>query len=317
MSDIYENKASEIPVGIVNAFVTAGQGTDRHRGGNRAGVVLDADALGQDDMQAIAAGMGLSETVFVSKSAVAGFKLDFFTPNRRIAHCGHATIAAFSYLASLGRIGEGVTSKETIDGLRKIIIENGAAYMEQLAPTYLDAQSWSAAGVSLEGVLASLGLKASSLDERASPSVVSTGNRFLVLGVRSGDGLGRLRPDFDAITKISEALDLIGYYVFTTDRAATRMDAVARMFAPRYGIPEESATGMAAGPLACFLHDRLQVPGPVLRIEQGLHMAVPSPSLITVRLQIAGEGITGLMAGGRGALSGTRMVRHPSQRPCE
>ena len=294
----------EIPVQIVNAFVANGAG------GNPAGVVLDADGLGENDMQAIAAEVGLSETAFVSKSAKAGFKLDFFTPARRIAHCGHATIAAFSYLASLGRVGDGATSKETVDGVRKIIVQNGAAYMEQLAPTYLDADAWSAAGVRSDAVLGSLGLEPALLDERGAPTVVSTGNRFLVMGVKTGGVLGGLKPDFDAIAKISEALDLIGYYIFTTDRTATEKDAAARMFAPRYGIKEESATGMAAGPLACFLHDRLHLRRPVLQIEQGLHMPVPSPSLIDVRLQIQDGTIASLMAGGRGSLGEMRTVRH-------
>ena len=44
----------------------------------------------------IAQKVGLSETAFFSKSTVTDFKLDFFTPTRQIAHCGHATIAAFS-----------------------------------------------------------------------------------------------------------------------------------------------------------------------------------------------------------------------------
>ena len=310
MKDIYENStAREIPVGIVNAFV-ANRRAANGQSGNPAGVVLDADGLSAGDMQAIAADMALSETVFVSKSAIAGFKLDFFTPTRRIAHCGHATIAAFTHLASLGRIGDGVTSKETVDGLRKIVIEDGAAYMEQLAPAYLDAEHWPS--VRLQDVLDSLELEASALDDRARPAIVSTGNRFLVLGVKTGIDLGNLRPDFEAIAKISEALDLIGYYIFTTDRGATGMDAVTRMFAPRYGIAEESATGMAAGPLACFLHDRLEVRKPGLRIEQGRHMPVPSPSLINVRLQISGGAVTGLMAGGQGALTATRMIRRPS-----
>ena len=90
-----------IQVGVVNAFVVDGQG------GNPAGVVLDADDLSETDMQAVAARVGLSETAFVSRSDIAGFKLDFFTPNRRIAHCGHATIATFSHLAAQGRVTDG------------------------------------------------------------------------------------------------------------------------------------------------------------------------------------------------------------------
>jgi len=39
---------------------------------------------------------------FVSPSRTANFKLEFFTPTRQISHCGHATIATFSYLVQQG-----------------------------------------------------------------------------------------------------------------------------------------------------------------------------------------------------------------------
>jgi PhzF family phenazine biosynthesis protein len=64
-------------------------------GGNPAGVVLNADNFTNNEKQAIATQAGLSEVAFVSSSTEADFKLDFFTPNRQIAHCGHATIATF------------------------------------------------------------------------------------------------------------------------------------------------------------------------------------------------------------------------------
>ena len=38
---------------------------------------------------------------------------------------------------------------------------------------------------------------------------------------------------------------------------------------------------------------------PTLLIEQGVWMATPSPSAIEVRLELRGEAITGLFAGGR------------------
>lgn len=279
---------------IVNGFTLEG------KGGNPAGVVLDADGLTDDDMLQAAQAIGLSETAFVSRSATAGFKLDFFTPNRRIAHCGHATIATFSYLAELGRVADGETSKETVDGRRKIIIQNGAAFMEQTAPTYRDAGGWH--DVTEKEVFASLGLTPDALDGRLSPTVVNTGNSFMVIGVKDGKTLQGLTPDFEAIGRISEALDLIGYYVFTTDSGATDHDATTRMFAPRYAIPEESATGMAAGPLACLLYDKLGMAKEQFEIAQGFFMATPSESLITVDLARDASGrITGLMAGGFGA----------------
>lgn len=286
-----------IPAQVVNAFVTGDSG------GNPAAVVLDADELSETEMLRIAANVGLSETAFVSASDTEGFRLDFFTPNRRIAHCGHATIATFSYLAEIGRVAEGETSKETVEGPRKISIKNGAAYMEQLAPKYRTPNDWSKDDVSVADVLESLGITERDLDKNVSPVLVNTGNNFLVVGVRDGAALRDLKPNFDLISGVSEKLDLIGYYVFTTDEEATDKDATTRMFAPRYAIDEESATGMVAGPLACVLHDHLNMEKNTLIIEQGRFMAPASPSLITVELIVEDGKILSLMAGGHGKVS--------------
>lgn len=279
---------------IVNGFVQAGTG------GNPAGVVLDADRLDADTMQRVAASIGASETAFVSRSTTEGFKLDFFTPTRRIAHCGHATIATFSLLASLGRVKDGITFKETVDGPRRIIIRNGAAYMEQVAPRYDAEAKWRQRGVTKRQVLDALGLPQSGLSQDFEPSVVNTGNSFLIIGAANRTTLEQLSPDMAALHAISDALDLIGVYVFTTDPAATTKDATTRMFAPRYGIEEEAATGMAAGPLACYLHDIMGMTKSHFEIEQGHFMAPPSPSIIDVDLEMTKGKITGLMAGGHG-----------------
>ncbi|WP_259970919.1 PhzF family phenazine biosynthesis protein [Leisingera caerulea] len=279
-----------------------GGGQVQATGGNPAGVVLDADGLSDAQMLEIAQKVGLSETAFVSRSRTEGFKLDFFTPARRIAHCGHATIATFSYLAELGRVEEGETSKETVDGPRKIIIRDGAAYMEQLAPRYETAADWADRGVQLQDILAALGLDEGSLDPRFAPVLANTGNSFVLVAVKDASVLAAIRPRQPQIEGISEALDLIGFYVFTTDPAATAADAATRMFAPRYGIAEESATGMAAAPLACALYDHLGVRKPKLMIEQGHFMVPASPSEITVELELDAGRITGLMAGGSGAV---------------
>lgn len=305
---------------IVNGFVTLQDGDNRKRagndaspqlraiGGNPAGVVLDADGLSEAQMLAVAQKVGLSETAFVSRSETEGFKLDFFTPTRRIAHCGHATIATFSYLAELGRVQEGETSKETVDGPRRIIIRDGAAYMEQLAPRYEDVLDWADRGVGQEDVLHALNLTVDALDPHFAPKLVNTGNSFLLVAVKDGETLAAIDPDHPKIGTISEALDLIGFYVFTTSADATSADATARMFAPRYGISEESATGMAAGPLGCALYDHLGVRKPRLMIEQGHYMAPASPSEIAVELTLDAGRITGLMAGGYGAVMSEKQI---------
>ncbi len=286
---------TEITAHIVNGFVANGQG------GNPAGVVIDADDLSEDQMLDVATKIGLSETAFVSSSPDAGFRLDFFTPNRRIAHCGHATIAAFSHLAQIGRVDQGETSKMTVDGLRKIIIKGEQAFMEQTAPTYQSPDAWASSGVVQQDVLGSIGLHTDDLIAGCQPMLVNTGNSFIVIPINSEAILAGIAPHQDAINLISEKLDLIGYYLFAMSPDGAETAATTRMFAPRYAIPEESATGMAAGPLACYLHDILGRKASRVKIAQGHFIKPASPSLINVDLEFSADGkITSLTAGGFG-----------------
>ncbi|HEY5718625.1 MAG TPA: PhzF family phenazine biosynthesis protein [Motiliproteus sp.] len=288
----------KIEVPIVNAFA------DDEQGGNPAGVVLGAERFSPAQKLSIAAAIGLSETAFVSPSQQAAFKLEFFTPERQIAHCGHATVATFSYLHQIGAVSNGLSSKETIDGCRAIHLDGERAYMEQRAPSY---QPLSPA--QHQTLLASLGLDPADLLSDLPPQVVNTGNGFGIVGLKDVQRLAQLCVDQAAVTTFSNELDLIGLYVFTPATHHPGRQASARMFAPRYGITEEAATGMAAGPLACVLYDQLGIRQPRLQIEQGYLMAAPSPSVIEVHLDLDQQGkISGLMAGGRARKGETRSV---------
>lgn len=282
----------KIEIPVVSAFV------DGEAGGNPAGVVLNAEQSSAEQKQKIAAAVGLSETAFVSPSKSADIKLEFFTPTQQIAHCGHATIATFSFLKQNGLLVRDRSSKETIDGLRSVNMESDSAYMEQRAPRFETLGE-----DDLQATLQSLGLAADDLIEGAVPMLVNTGNSFIVIGIRDSKTIKGLKPDFDLIEKLSESLDLIGFYVFSLDGVGDGRDAGTRMFAPRYGILEESATGMAAGPLACYLREQLGMQKHEFTIEQGRWMATPSPSVINVRLTIGNDnGIENLFAGGRGSI---------------
>lgn len=177
-------------------------------------------------------------------------------------------------------------------------MEGKAAYMEQRAPRFEALNE-----ANLQATLLSLGISSDDLIEGAEPMLVNTGNSFVVIGIRDGQTVKGLEPDFGLIEKLSEALDLIGFYVFSFDGVGDGRDAGARMFAPRYGILEESATGMAAGPLACYLREQLAIQKQEFTIEQGRWMTAPSPSVINVRLTIGTNNrITNLFASGRGAI---------------
>lgn len=287
----------EVILKIVNAFAILGTG------GNPAGVVLNADSLTNADKQHIAAKAGLSEIAFVSKSDTADFKLDFFTPTRQIAHCGHATIATFTYLKQQGLIKGDRSSKETIDGNRDIYFENEYAFMEQKSPQYTDVRN------ELNEILQSLNLSKNDLAENQFPVIVNTGNSFLIVPVANSHVLKNIKQVPELVSKYSEKYGLIGYYVFSPSEDKNAA-ASTRMFGPYYGIYEEAATGMAAGPLACYLYDNKFIDTTQLTIKQGEYMSKPSPSTINVKLIVEGGKIKMLFAGGDAYVSEGKIIQY-------
>ncbi len=245
----------------VNAFTL----TSGVEGGNPAGVVLNADELSDSEKQEMAREIGYSETAFVSSSDIAGFKLDFFTPTKQIPDCGHATIAAFSVLASK-QPNLGATSKEILGGkTRDISIRHGKVFMSQPA-----------AVVSEDNLTEAQELFENQPQFR-SGVIARADNGFLVLEVASESELAHLRPRQDKILAYSEKNGLVGLYIYTSSKSAPAQYAT-RMFAPAYGINEESATGVAAGLLSSVLHAKGL--GSQFVIDQGLWMNPVRPSRI-------------------------------------
>ena len=270
-------------------------------GGNPAGVVFNADDYSNEMKQAMARKAAFSETAFVSSSKIADYKLDFFTPTKQIAHCGHATIATFSYLKKNGKIASDVSSKETIDGIRKIIFRDGLAFMEQTAPVM------NVPVESMQEIISSLRIGVNDLKQGMEPTIVNTGNSFLMVPIKNEAILGAIDYNRQIVHKVSEKYGLIGYYVYAST-ADGGFDATTRMFGPFYGIDEESATGMAAGPLAAYLYEVEKTKKQQFLIEQGRFMKIPSPSLIRVNLETKSDKIIGLFAGGDSYVSGKKII---------
>lgn len=283
-------------VATLNAFAKTATG------GNPAGVVLDADGLGEAAMQKISAKVGLSETAFVQKSAVADFKVRFFTPAAEVDLCGHATIATFSLLFGLRRIGTGRYSQETKAGTLGVEVrKDGVVFMEQNLPVF--------EGTADRGEVAgSLGAGPDSLAPDLPVQIVSTGLRDIIVPVVSLRELLSFKPDPGRIAAISERHGVLGYHAFSleTKHGST---AHCRNFAPLVGIPEEAATGTSSGALASYLFKHGKVTEEQARgliFEQGYGMGRPSE--ILVRLDIEKEDIAGVHVGGRATAAEERTI---------
>ncbi len=282
-----------VKVELVRAF------SMEEKGGNPAGVVMDAESLSEQKMQETAEAVGYSETAFVQTSNLADYKVRFFTPNAEVDLCGHATIATFSSMLANNLIKPGQITQETKAGILKLKLkEDKSVVMEQAKPEFFEKPNE-------EEILRSLGLSLDARHESLNMQIVSTGLRDVFVPLKSRAYLAGIKPDYARIKEISKKLDVTGYHVFVLD-APEGYTAACRNFAPLFDIPEESATGTSTGALASYLFKHKAVVEKQMKFIQGVEMG--SPSEIFAELIIKEDQIEQVWVGGKAHLTGSKEV---------
>lgn len=280
---------------MTDVYITSAFCKD-NRGGNKAGVVLDSSHLDTSDKMKLAERLGFSETAFLSQSAKADVKLEYFTPTEEVPLCGHATIAAFVTLNCLGLLHKNDYLIETNAGLLHInVADDGLVFMEQNPPVFYDV---------LQKAELRHCFDTDCISTKFPAQIVSTGLKDILIPISSPEHLRELNPDLQAIANISRTKNVIGIHAFSlvNDGECT---AVCRNFAPICGIDEESATGTSNCALACYLFVNGRRQSRYI-FEQGHNLH--SISRIYVSLKTQGPHITNVCVGGYGYFLEKRSV---------
>jgi len=252
--------------------------TDHPDGGNPAGVVLDASALDDARMQAIAAEVGYSETVFLRERADGEFDARYFSPQIEVPFCGHATIAGAVALAE--QRGSGTLALHTRAGLVSVETQRrDSAITATLTsvPPHVEA---SLPADLLDQILARLGWNADELDPALPARVAYAGASHLIIAAATRERLAALDYDFAGLRDLMLAHDL------------TTVDLIWRESALRYharnpfpvgGVVEDPATGAAAAAFGAYLRElRLVEPPARIAILQGEDMGRPSHLVVDI-----------------------------------
>jgi trans-2,3-dihydro-3-hydroxyanthranilate isomerase len=253
--------------------------------GNPLAVFLDGSGLDGGTMQAIARELNLSETVFVLPATEPRYaaRLRIFTPRQELAFAGHPTVGTSFVLLQNGKVPSDMDRfvlEENI-GPVPIRIETGERPLIWLTiPPVQSGQTFDR-----ELCASMLGLiRADLLD--CEPQVVSAGNPFLFVAVKSRETVDRAWLDVSSAGMFKDANPRPnGVFVF----APASGGAYSRMFAPEHGIAEDPATGSATGPLAAYMMRHHLIPsadGSRFVSEQGTKMNRRS----ILHVQIRGEG---------------------------
>jgi trans-2,3-dihydro-3-hydroxyanthranilate isomerase len=264
-------------------YVVADVFTDRPLEGNQLAVFTDARGLPEELLQPLARELKFSETVFVYPAEADGHaRMRIFTPAVEIPFAGHPTLGTAFVLGGPLQLGE--IRLETGVGTVPVTLQREGARivfgrMSQPVPTVEPF----GAGPEL---LAALGVDRSELPLEQ----YDNGLQHVYVVLPSPEDVAALKPDFARLSRFGPTL-------LASTIAGSGTTWKTRMFAPAGGVPEDPATGSAAGPLCVHVvRHGLVSPGEEIEITQGVE--IDRPSKLYARVEGTPETIERVEVGG-------------------
>jgi trans-2,3-dihydro-3-hydroxyanthranilate isomerase len=250
--------------------------------GNPVAVFTDGRGLSDEQMQRAARELNLSETVFLLPGeAQADARARIFTPAAELPFAGHPVLGTAFLLAERDALE--TVRLRTAAGVVPIALRRADGQldygeMEQPIPTI---EPFGRA----DELLAALGVERSELPIEA----YRNGPVHVYVALEDEDAVAGLTPNLGALGGLGE----FGVGCFAGHDTSFK----TRNFAPGLGVPEDPATGSAAGPLAVHLarHGRIAF-GTEIAIRQGEE--IKRPSLLRARVEGSAERIERVVVGG-------------------
>jgi trans-2,3-dihydro-3-hydroxyanthranilate isomerase len=263
--------------------------------GNPLAVFSDGRALTDQEMQALAREMNLSETTFILPRDPAtererGTRVRIFTVTAELPFAGHPTLGTAFFLR--GSNGAGEITLELNVGKVPVRFEEAPGQpvfgeMTQMDPKFGPQHD-------REAVVRAAGLRDGEVDPSLPIQTVSTGLPFTVVPLRGLGIMERLRVD---VASSSEYLRQSGgnYFYFVSRET---VDRTARLHARMmFYNGEDPATGSAAGCAAAWMVAHgVAKPDERVLVEQGVEMK--RPSSIFVRASRRDDRVVNVRVGG-------------------
>ncbi len=253
------------PFKKIDAFATSGSD------GNPAGYIrLDAGTdISEEEMLRIAGELKgfVNEVGFVTRTSAASFDLRYYSSEREVDFCGHATIAILydlirnDHVLAQHDVLRIKTKRGDLEVQNRIAGEDAVFIMAPIP----EAQSLT---VSAGDIAHHLKLRADAIDDGFPISAINAGLTTLLVPVRSLEPLLAMKPDPWELKRfcLDAGVDIIE--VFTPDTAEETNDYRVRVFAPTFGYLEDPATGSGNSAFGYYLIEQGRFDRDTILIEQ-------------------------------------------------
>lgn len=272
--------------------------------GNQLAIFCDGRGLSSEEMQSLARETNLSETTFILPREAdvereRGVRVRIFTVQEELPFAGHPTLGTASWLYwnhPAFRGAENITLELGVGPIPVRFAQSESnkhgvfGTMRQNNPVFGDAD------VNHAALAPILHLALDDLDSSLPVQMVTTGNPFCIVPLRSLEAASRLAlPQSVEVRAYLERVGAKFFYFITRAAHGSGADWHARM---QFYNGEDPATGSAAGPAIAYLVRHEVVPSEkTIVIEQGVEML--RPSRIHASAKLADGVVSNVFVGGR------------------
>jgi PhzF family phenazine biosynthesis protein len=265
--------------------------TDRS-GGNPAGAIYleDGQEISPHEMQRIALELKgfVSEVGYVTRINTDTFGLKYYSSEREVDFCGHATIAImydiFKNDSKLKkkRFINIRTNKGTLRVENRIEHED-AVFISAPMPRFSSSET------DRTELAHALQTQREVISDTHPLSVVNAGLETLIVPMNTLQDILALAPDLEELKQfcLQNSLDIIT--VFTEDVSDRANAYRTRVFAPTFGYLEDPATGSGNAAFGCYLREQGKWDGSPISIEQNGDHSRPNIVKLSAEQSTGGE----------------------------
>lgn len=262
-----------VPFKKINAFAR-GNST-----GNPAGVVhlSCADELSDDEMLLVAQQLQgfVSEVAYIWERPQGGYRLRYFSSEREVQFCGHATIATmYDLLANTPSLA--TTDSVTIEvNSGELTVENRISSEDAVFITAPDA-TFNTQEINPQLLAEALGAPLSVIETSQPLSIINAGLETLIVPISGLEEILTIAPDLNSLNSYCKSIGIDILILWSDEVHYGENRYRTRVFAPTFGYLEDPATGSGNAAFANYLLREQLWDGSLVSIEQSADAQSPN-----------------------------------------
>jgi PhzF family phenazine biosynthesis protein len=184
----------------------------------------------------------VNEVGYVLKTSENSFNLRYFSAEREVDFCGHATIAIMYDLIKNNSDLQQFDLLQIKTNRGELTVENrieneNAVFIMSPEPVYKEIE------LNLQLLADKLKIDKDEIETNLPISVINAGLSTLLVPIKTLDSILNISPDLEKLKEFCFSIDIDIIEVFTKDVANESSNYRTRVFAPTFGYIEDPATG--------------------------------------------------------------------------